>query len=67
MRYAWEIPYFLAILQTDEATRTRAVYEAIEAMEKRRLTPVNGAEEVALVSAEAGVQVLIAEMTARYV
>lgn len=67
MRYAWEIPYFLAILQTDEASRTRAVYEAIEAMEQRRLTAVNGAEDVALLSAEAGVQVLIAEMTAKYV
>jgi hypothetical protein len=44
-----------------------AVYEAIEAMEQRRLTPVNGAEEVALMSAEAGVQALIAEMTAKYV
>jgi hypothetical protein len=67
MRYAWEIPYFLAILQTDEASRARAVYEAIEAMQQRRLTPVNGAEDVALLSAEAGVQVLIAEMTAKYV
>lgn len=67
MRYAWEIPYFLAILQTDEASRTRAVYEAIEAMQQRRLTPVNDAEDVALMSAEAGVQVLIAEMTAKYV
>jgi hypothetical protein len=67
MRYAWEIPYFLAILQTDEASRTRAVYEAIEAMEQRRLTPVNGAEDVALMSAEEGVQVLVAEMTAKYV
>jgi hypothetical protein len=67
MRYAWEIPYFLAILQTDEASRTRAVYEAIEAMEQRRLTPVNGAEAVALMSAEEGVQALVAEMTAKYV
>jgi hypothetical protein len=53
MRYFWEIRYFLAILQTDEASRTRAVYEAIEAIEQRRLTPVNGAENVALMGAEA--------------
>jgi len=66
MRYAWEIPYFLAILQTDEASRTRSVYEAIEAMQQRRLTPVNGVENVALMSAEAGVQMLVAEMTAKY-
>jgi hypothetical protein len=59
MRYAWEIPYFLAILQTDEASGTRAVYEAIEAMEQRRLTPVNGAEEVALMSAEGEMQMLV--------
>ena len=67
MRYAWEIPYFLAILQSDDASRTRTIYEALEAMQHRRLTPVNGAEEVALMSAEEGVQVLIAEMTAKYV
>jgi hypothetical protein len=36
-------------------------------MEQRRLTPVNGTEEVALMSAEEGVQVLVAEMTAKYV
>ena len=67
MKYAWEIPYFLAILQTDEVSRTGAVYEAIEAIQQRRLSPVNGAEEIALKKAEAGVQVLIAEMTAKYV
>jgi hypothetical protein len=66
VRYSWEIPYVLAILQTDEASRHRAVYEAIEAMEQRRLTPVNAAEDVALMGAEAGVQMLIAEMTAKY-
>jgi hypothetical protein len=66
MRYTWEIPYVLAILQTDEASMHKAVYEAIEAMEKRRLTPINAAEDVALVGAEAGVQMLIAELTAKY-
>ena len=67
MKYSREIPYLLAIRQTNEASRTRSVYEAIEAMEQRRLTPVKGAEEVALMSAEEGVQVLVAEMTAKYV
>jgi hypothetical protein len=67
VRYSWEIPYVLAILQTDEASRHAAVYEAIEAMEQRRRTPVNTAEDVALMGAEAGVQMLIAEMTAKYV
>ncbi len=67
MRYSWEIPYLLAILQTDEAAMHRAIYEAIEAMEKRRLTPVNTAEDIALLGAEAGLQMLIAELTAKYV
>ncbi len=44
----------------------RAVYEAIEAMETRRLTPVNTAENVALLGAETGLQ-MIAELTAKYV
>ena len=67
MRYAWEIPYFLAILQTDEVSRTRAVYEAIDAMQQRRLSPVNRAEDVALTRAEAGVQELIAEIATKCV
>jgi hypothetical protein len=67
MRYSWEIPYVLAILQTDEASRHKAVYDAIEAIEQRRLTPVDAMEDVALIGAEAGVQMLIAEMTAKYV
>ena len=45
----------------------KAIYEAIEAIEKRRLTPVNTAEDVALLGAEAGLQMLIAELTAKYV
>jgi hypothetical protein len=67
MRYSWEIPYLFAILQTDEASMHKAIYEAIEAIEKRRLTPVNTAEDVALLGAEAGLQMLIAELTAKYV
>jgi hypothetical protein len=47
MRYSWEIPCVLAILQTDEASIHRAFYEAIEAMEQRHLTPINAAEDVA--------------------
>jgi hypothetical protein len=67
MRYASEIPYLHAILQTAEVSRTRAVYEAIDAMQQRCLTPVNRAGDVALTRAEAGVQLLFAEMTAKYV
>ena len=46
MRYWWEIPYILAILQTDEPSMHNALFEAIAAMEQRRLTPVNATEEL---------------------
>ena len=32
MRYSWEIPYVLAILETDERTMHSALYEAIETL-----------------------------------
>jgi hypothetical protein len=67
MRYWWEIPYVLAILQIDEPSMHNALFEAIAAMEQRRMTPVNAAEEIALAGAEAGLQLLIAERTAKYV
>jgi hypothetical protein len=67
MRYWWEIPYVLAILQTDEPSMHNALFEAIAAMEQRRMTLVNAAEEVALAGAEAGLQLLIGERTANCV
>ena len=66
MRYWWETPYILAILQTDEPSMHNALFEAIAAMEQRRLTPVNATEEIALAGAEAGLQLLIRETTAKY-
>jgi hypothetical protein len=66
MKYAWEVPYVVALLQTDEELMHTALYEAIAATEQRRLSPVNAAEDIALVSAEAGMQMLIAEITAKY-
>jgi hypothetical protein len=66
MRYWWEIPYILAILQTDEPSMHNALFEAIAAMEQRRMTPVNATEEIALAGAEAGLQLLIGEKTAKY-
>ena len=53
--------------QTNESSMQKAVYDAIEAMEQRRITPVNAAEDAALMGAEVGVQMLIAEMAAKYV
>ena len=67
MRYSWEIPYVLAILETDERTMHSALYEAIAAMEQRRMSPVNAAEEIALTGAEAGLPLLIGERTSKYV
>ena len=42
MRYSWEIPYVLAILETDERTMHSALYDAIAALEQRPLSPVSG-------------------------
>jgi hypothetical protein len=67
MRYSWEIPYVLAILETDERTIHAALYDAIAALEQRRLSPVSAAEETALAGAEAGLQMLIGEATSKYV
>jgi hypothetical protein len=67
MRYWWEIPYVLAILQTHEPSMHNALYEAVTALEQRRLSPVNATEEIALAGAEAGLQMLIGETTAKYV
>jgi hypothetical protein len=67
MRYWWEIPYILAILQTDEPSMHNALFEAIAALEQRRRAPVNPTEEVALAGAEAGLQLLICERSSKYV
>ncbi len=67
MRYWWEIPYILAILQTDEPSMHNALFEAIAALEQRRLTPMNASEEIALAGAEEGLQLLIEERTSKYV
>ena len=67
MRYSWEIPYLLAILETDDRTMHSALHDAIAALEQRRLSPVSADEETALAGAEAGLQMLIAEATAKYV
>jgi hypothetical protein len=65
--YPWQTPYVSAILETDEDQMRGLLYEAIAAIEQRRLSPVAGQEEVALVGAEAGLQILISERAAKYV
>ena len=65
--YPWQMTYVFAILETDENKMRSRLYDAIDAIERRRLSPVNGDEELALTDAEAGIQILISEMTAKYV
>jgi hypothetical protein len=67
MRYWWEIPYVLAILQIDEPSMHNALYEAVAALEQRRLSPVNATEEIALAGADVALKMLIEERTAKYV
>lgn len=45
----------------------QAVYNAIEAIEQRHQTRVNDTEHIASVGAEAGLQLLIAELSGRCV
>jgi hypothetical protein len=65
--YPWQAPYVSAVFETDERHRGGLLYEAIAAIEQRRLSPVPPEEEVALAGAEAGIQILISERTAKYV
>jgi hypothetical protein len=64
--YAWEAAYVIAILETDEAKMHCRLYDAIAALEQRRLSPVSDEEEVVLSGAEAGLQLLISEATEKY-
>jgi hypothetical protein len=63
--YSWQIPYVVAILETDDTQRCRQVYEAMAAIDQRRKDPVNGDEGLALAEAETGLQILISEAIAR--
>lgn len=65
--YPWQMAFVFAILETDENKMRSRLYDAIAAIERRRLSPVHGDEELALTDAEAGLQILISEMTGKYV
>jgi hypothetical protein len=39
MRYSWEIPYALAILETDERTMHSAIYDAIAGLDRDASAP----------------------------
>jgi len=59
--YGWQSVYVRAILETDDLLITGRIYEAISALEQRRLSPVenNSDEDFALNNAEAGIKALI--------
>ena len=61
MRYWWEIPYVLAILQAGEPSMHNTLDEAVAALEQRRLGPVNATEEIALAGAEVALKMLVGE------
>ena len=67
--YPWQQAYLDAVCETDDSLMTDRIYEAIAAIEQRRLNPVEiGTEEqLELANAEAGIQNLIAERTGKTV
>ena len=67
--YSWQSVYVQALLETDDSLMTERIYEAISALEQRRLNPVesNSDEDCALNKAEAGIKALITERMDRFV
>jgi hypothetical protein len=65
--YAWQTAYVLAILEISDAQRCSRLYDAIAVIELRRLSEVGWEEHIALTEAETGLEILIAERTARLV
>jgi hypothetical protein len=62
-RYSWYATYQAAILETDDATISLRIYEALAAIEQRRLSylEIDAEEERALEDAERGLLALKAE------
>jgi hypothetical protein len=67
--YGWQSVYVRAILETDDLLINERIYEAISALEQRRLSPVesNSYEDRALNDAEVGIKALITERADRFV
>jgi len=67
--YGWQAIYVRAVLETDDLLITGRIYEAVSALEQRRLSPVesNSDEDCALNAAEVGIKALITERTDRFV
>ena len=67
--YGWQAVYVRSILETDDLLITGRIYEALSAIEQRRLSPVerNSDEDCALNEAEVGIKALITERTDRFI
>ena len=66
--FLWREAYIRAVCETDDSLMMSRIYEARAAIEQRRLTPVTNEDElVAPVTAEAGLQSMIAERTSKTV
>jgi hypothetical protein len=63
--YAWQDAYLASVCETDNGLMMTRIYEALAAIEQRRLTPVEpgSEEERALEAAEIGLRSLITERT----
>ena len=63
--YSWEESYLAAVRETDEYLMEGRIYDALAAIEQRRLSPVepDSDEDRALKNAEAGIKALLAERT----
>ena len=66
--YDWQSVCVRAILEKDDLLITERIYEAIAAIERRRLSPVesNSDEDCALNDAEVGIKALITERTDKF-
>jgi hypothetical protein len=61
--YLWQTVYFAAVLETDNAAMPTRIYEALAAIEQRRLNPieVGGIEEREMENAQRALLTLKAE------
>ena len=66
--YGWQTVCVRATLEKDDLLITERLYEAISAIEQRRLSPVesNSDEDCALNDAEVGIKALITERTDKF-
>jgi hypothetical protein len=62
-KYSWQTEYQAALLETDKAAMSLRIYEALAAIEQRRLSylEIDGEEDRALEEAERGLLALKAE------